>query len=182
MSVKKKACRVCRKKFTPWNSLVCVCSIPCSIILTNRKKAAKAKQQKKADRLKREALRPMSWYVKKAQAAFNTYVRERDSNQPCISCGRFHNGKYDAGHYLTTGARAELRFHPMNCHRQCVPCNQHLHGNLILYRKNLIKRIGAEMVEYLENFNNPQKWTVEDLKEIAQHYKDELKHLKEVSR
>lgn len=175
MKVKKRKCKVCPVMFEQRNSLQQVCSVKCAIVLTNRHKSAKAKQQKKADSLKRESLRPRSWYIKKAQTAFNKFVRARDDKQPCISCQRHHTGQYHAGHYMTTGARSELRFHPANNNKQCSACNNHLSGNLVLYRKNLIDKVGIEMVYYLENFNIPQKWTVEELKEIEQHYKQELK-------
>lgn len=177
MKTKKKSCKVCRSKFYQCNSLQQVCGVKCAIALTNKQNSAKAKQQRKADRLRREALRPRSWYIKKAQAAFNKYVRLRDDKQPCISCQRHHTGQYHAGHYMTTGARPELRFHPANNNKQCSACNNHLSGNLVLYRKNLIEKVGPEMVEYLENFNIPQKWTIEELEEIAQHYKEELKRV-----
>jgi len=177
MKTKKKKCKVCPKKFEQRNSLQLACSVKCAMVLVNRQKSAKVKQQKQADRLKREALRSRSWYVKKAQAAFNKFVRFRDEKQPCISCQRHHAGQYHAGHYMTTGARSELRFHPANNHKQCSACNNHLSGNLVLYRKNLIEKVGPEMVVYLEDFNIPQKWTVEELKEIAQHYKEELKRI-----
>lgn len=175
---KGRKCKVCRKKFEQRNSLQKVCSIKCAIVLTNRHKSAKAKQQKRNERLKRDALRPRSWYVKKAQEAFNKFVRVRDELDPCISCQRKHSGQYHAGHYMSTGARAELRFHPCNNHKQCSACNNHLSGNLVLYRRNLLDKVGPDIVEYLETFNNPQRWTVDELKDIATHYKEELKHLK----
>jgi len=178
VNIKPKTCKVCRKKYKPWSTTQQVCGTPCAIILSDRQRASKAKQQRKADRLKKESLRPRSWYLKKAQAAFNVYVQKRDEKDPCISCQRHHTGQYHAGHFLTTGARPELRYHPSNNNKQCSACNNHLSGNIVLYRKHLLKKIGAEMVDYLENFNVPQRWTVEELNEIAQHYKDELKHLK----
>ena len=30
---------------------------------------------------------------------FNTFIRLRDKHQPCISCGKPLEGKYDAGHF-----------------------------------------------------------------------------------
>ena len=177
--IKKKKCKVCGKPFDLYRSTQQVCSPKCAIVLTDRQKSAKAKQQRKADRLRRDALRPLSYWVGKAQAAFNKYVRFRDESQPCISCRRHHTGQYHAGHYMTTGARSELRFHPSNNNKQCSACNNHLSGNLVLYRKHLLEKVGPEMVEYLENFNAPQRWTVEELKEIEKHYKEEFKNLKE---
>lgn len=176
--MKTKKCKVCGTEFNLYRSTQQVCGPKCAIELTNRQKSSKAQQQRKADRLKVEALRPLSWYKSKAQTAFNNFVRYRDKDEPCISCQRHHQGQNHAGHFMTRGARPELSYHPSNNNLQCAPCNLHLSGNLILYRQNLINKVGNEMVDYLENFNSPQKWTIEDLKEITQHYKDELKRLK----
>lgn len=136
------------------------------------------REEKKADRAKREKLKPRADWLKEVQIAFNTYVRCRDDKLPCISCGRHHQGQWHAGHYLSTGARPELRFEPDNVHKQCQPCNTHLHGNLVLYRLALIEKIGLDRVEWLEGPHEPQKWTIEDLKTIKADYGAKTKALK----
>ena len=125
-----------------------------------------------------DELKPASHWVKKAQVAFNKFVRERDKNEPCISCGRFHDGQYHAGHYQSTGSRPELRFHPSNNNKQCAPCNNHLSGNIVNYRPRLVEKVGIEMVRYLENFNGVQRLTIDDVKDIEVHYKQKLRELK----
>lgn len=136
------------------------------------------REEKKADRAKREKLKPRADWLKEAQAAFNAWIRLRDDALPCISCGRHHQGQWHAGHYLSTGARPELRFEPDNVHKQCQPCNTHLHGNLVLYRLALIEKIGLDRVEWLEGPHEPQKWTIEDLKTIKADYGAKTKALK----
>lgn len=180
VTIKKKTCKVkgCRIKFTPRNSLQQVCGLKCAITLDEQKKATKAKNQRKIDKKKLDGLRPASFWTKKALAAFNKFIRERDKDDPCISCGRYHTGQYHAGHYMSRGARAELQFHPANNSKQCAPCNTHLSGNISLYRPALIKKVGLEMVEYLETFHRPQRLTIDEIKEIEQHYKDELRRIK----
>ena len=96
--------------------------------------------------------------MKEAQAAFNAYVRARDKDDACISCGNYVlgdqiGGGWDAGHYRSTGSAPHLRFHLHNCHKQCVKCNRFLSGNVAEYRKGLIKKIGIEKVEALESMN-----------------------------
>jgi len=178
--VKKKSCKAkgCRKKFTPNNSLQQVCGVMCAIALDEQKKATKAKEQRKNDKVKIEALRPASFWGKRAVTAFNKFIRERDKDLPCISCGRYHTGQYHAGHFMSRGARPELQFHPSNNNKQCAPCNTHLSGNISLYRPALILKVGLKMVEYLEIFNNPQRLTIDELKEIEQHYKNEYKRIR----
>lgn len=177
---KQKKCKAkgCNIKFDPISSLQDACSLKCALVLLEDKKAAKRKKEAKSNALRLEAIQPLSYWVKKAQAACNAFIRERDKDEPCISCGRCHTGQYHAGHYISTGARRELRFHPANIHKQCQPCNTHLSGNPILYRSSLIKKVGIKMVEYLESFNGIQKLTIEDIKDIELHYKKELKRIK----
>jgi 5-methylcytosine-specific restriction endonuclease McrA len=136
-----------------------------------RKAAAKALRERK------EAVKPRSQWLREAQTAFNAYIRKRDESMPCISCGRFHDGQWHAGHYLSTGARPELRFDEANVWRQCQPCNTHLHGNLVLYRAELIRRIGLAEVERLEGPHQPCKWTVTELKAIRDEYRAKVRAL-----
>ena len=140
-------------------------------------KKKREKIEKAADRQKRESLKSRSQWLKEAQTAFNAYIRARDEKEPCISCGRHHEGQYHAGHYLSTGARPELRFEPLNVHKQCQPCNTHLHGNLILYRVNLIKKIGIEKVEWLEGPHEPKHYSIDDLKQLIAKYREQTKEL-----
>jgi hypothetical protein len=119
-----------------------------------------------------------SGLAKKAQAAFNSFIRERDKDLACISCGRHHQGQYHAGHYRSVGAAKQLRFNEINCHKQCAPCNNHKSGNITEYRINLIKKIGVDNTEALENNNEVKRYSVVEYKEIAELYKLKLRELK----
>ena len=169
-----KPCRVCRQDFTPVRPLQVVCGLKCARSLPVATRKAE-KESRKATRAALEALKPLSYWVQQAQTAFNAWIRERDKDRPCISCGRFHVGSWDAGHYLTTGARPELRFDEANVHRQCVPCNQHLHGNLVMYRVGLLGRIGLAELTRLEGPHPPRRYRVDDLKAIRADYRARLK-------
>lgn len=118
-----------------------------------------------------------SFQLKKTQAIFNRYIRLRDINGVCISCGRAHSGQYHAGHYRSVGANPELRFSEYNCHKQCAPCNNHLSGNIVDYRLGLISKIGLDKVEWLEGPHEPKRYTIEELKEIQELYKRKIKEL-----
>ena len=115
---------------------------------------------------------------KQAQSAFNAYIRLRDNDYNCISCGRNHTGQYHAGHYRSRGAHPELRFEELNCHKQCAPCNNHLSGNISNYRPALIDKIGQKSVDWIEGPHEPKKYTCAELKEIELKYKNKLKKLK----
>jgi hypothetical protein len=104
----------------------------------------------------------------KAQKIFNAWIRSRDRDKGCISCG----GPVEhAGHYLSQGHHSALRFNEMNTNGQCVRCNTFLHGNLINYRIGLVKRYGEEKVLFLEsNKNAVKKWGRVELLAIIQMY------------
>ena len=144
-----------------------------------REKSARSKERKaKAEHRRRKMdVKPIGYWMKRSQSAFNAWVRARDAGQPCISCGRFHNGQNHAGHYRPAGSNPELRFEPDNCHLQCAPCNSHLSGNLTNYRPALIAKIGLERVEWLEGWHEPKRYRREDYQAIEAEYKAKLKEL-----
>ena len=180
---KKCAVRACRKPFVPAQSFQSWCSPECGVQIARDKqqkeRKAQAKIERKAIREAKEKIKPRAAYMKETQSAFNAWVRARDADQPCISCGRHHQGKYDAGHYRSVGSNPALRFEPLNCHRQCVPCNQHKSGNAIEYRIGLVARIGAEAVAWLEGRHEPKRYSIDDLKAIKAEYQQKLRELKE---
>ena len=137
-----------------------------------------AKVERASIKARKEAIKSRADWAKEAQQAFNAWVRARDDGLPCISCGRHHQGQWHAGHYLSTGARPELRFTESNVHRQCAPCNTHLSGNAVLYRIGLINRIGSDAVEWLEGPHLLPKWTADDYKAIRDAYRQKLKEMK----
>jgi hypothetical protein len=111
--------------------------------------------------------------IKKTQKVFNEFIRLRDKDLPCISCGK-HRPMYHAGHYRSTGSHPELRFNEDNCHKQCPHCNLFKSGNLIDYRINLIKKIGEPRVEVLENYTPPKKYTISELEWLISFYKERI--------
>lgn len=176
-----RKCKVCKTEFEPTKPMQTVCGFGCAISLglSQRAKSIKVEQvkERKADKLK---LKSKAQWAREAQTAFNAFIRERDSDQPCISCGRFHGGQYHAGHYLSVGARPELRFDESNVHKQCAPCNTHLSGNAVLYRKGLIARLNAGVVEFLEGPHDLRKDTIESLQRIKANYIEKTKALKAI--
>ena len=141
--------------------------------------AKKEKQDKQSHTKKKRELKDndKSFQTKKTQQIFNAYIRLRDNAQPCISCLRFHDGQYHAGHYRTVGANPEIRFNPRNCHKQCAPCNNHLSGNLVNYRVNLIAKFGVEFVDFLGGHHPPKRYTIANLKTIQKWFKRKTKRL-----
>lgn len=155
------------------------CCHSCAIDFA-REKSRKLEARKAAaqHRERKMEVKPLSYWMKRAQTAFNAWVRERDAGQPCISCGRHHQGQYHAGHYRPAGSNPELRFEPDNCHLQCAPCNSHLSGNLTAYRPALIAKIGLARVEWLEGQHEPKRYRKDDYQAIESEYKEKLKALR----
>jgi len=169
-----RTCKICRKKFEPkYNSVQMVCSVACSYEYSKKEKSKSWKQKKK---VLKDDLKTRTDHLKELQAIFNKWIRE--TKEPtCISCGTDLRGrKYDAGHYRSVGSCPELRFEPFNVYPQCVHCNQYLSGNLIEYRKRLVKKIGLDKVEWLESDHQPKKYTVDQIKDLKKYYKDLLKN------
>ena len=182
MANSKRRCKHCSEYVTDWIKLPAgtFCSTEHAIAWANAaasKASEKAYKARTAEKRRQMRDNDRSYWMKKAQAAFNAYIRARDADKPCISSGRPLTGKYDAGHYRSVGAHPELRFCELNCHGQSVADNQHRSGNLLEYRINLIKRIGQDAVDWLEGPHEPKKYTVDDLKAIEKEYKEKLRTL-----
>jgi hypothetical protein len=145
-----------------------------------REKTAKSRERQTAKALlKRKAdVKPLSYWMKRAQSAVNAWIRASKGSQ-CISCGRYHDGQMHAGHYRSTAAAPEIRFEPDNIWPQCQPCNVHLSANIIRYRPALIAKIGLERVEWLEGLHEPKRYRREDYQAIEAEYKVKLKELKQ---
>jgi len=103
-------------------------------------------------------------------------VRLRDSG-PCISCQRHHDGQYHAGHYRSVGAMPSLRFNTWNIHKQCSACNNHLSGNMIDYRINLIGKIGQARVDWLEGPQETKSMDIVYLRRIKSVFTRRTRHI-----
>jgi len=190
----RRKCIHCREWFYPVRNEQVVCSFECASAVgkeqtaKNQADAMRAekkrqreeeKEQRARQAERRQAVKPLSYFIKQAQQAFNEFIRYRDRHLPCISCGRHHDGQYHAGHYRTTGANPELRFDEDNCHKQCAPCNNHLSGNLTAYRPALIAKIGQERFDVLMGLHKLPKWCRDDYIRIRDEYRAKLKKLKQ---
>lgn len=176
--------RACGDRFVPARQMQVACSVGCAIILSKQKIQADAEKKAKAERAQDKEkllqLQKLEYFHKLTEKAFNAFIRARDADKPCISCGRTNADKWDAGHYIAVGANRTLRYDEDNVHKQCSrPCNKDKGGNAIEYRKGLVERIGIERVERLEGWHEPRKWTREELQAKAAHYRAKTKELKD---
>jgi len=173
-------CKVCGTPTTKRFGLIYACGLDHAVEYAQSKRdRLQAKESARLHRVRKEAARPLKWYADRAREACHDYIRFRDRALPCISCGRHHDGKYDAGHYRPSGVNSATRYDENNINRQCAPCNQHLSGNLTNYRIGLIAKIGEESVVALETNREVRRWTKEELIEIRKHYQQKLRELKQ---
>ena len=131
-----RTCKVCRKRYSATLPMQITCTTVCALAFAvsqrgKEEKIAKIKERKD-DAVKRDKLKSKAQWAREAQTAFNAFIRARDADLPCISCGRHHTGQYHAGHFLSVGACPELRFCESNVHKQCSACNNYLSGNIVL--------------------------------------------------
>lgn len=211
MANSKKCCRFCKEyKYT--EDMIKLpsghaCDMDCVQGIISKDRDKKREQAKKQQEWQKKQDKKIDLKVKKmkkehnannrslrtkgAKDAFNAFIRKRDENLSCISCGSdqttvtyLRGGYWDCGHYLTVGAHPELRFTEDNAHKQCKSCNggagkyaKKNHTVSKEYRINLIKKIGSERVEWLEGPHKANNYSCADLKDIELHYKKKLKRL-----
>jgi len=172
-----------------------VCDYKCAIKLAESTREKREDKAFKADtRVMKKAIKDTdrAHWIKKAQTAFNAYIRARDAGLPCVSCGVVNppittGGQWDAGHFKTRGAYPELRFNEDNCHKQCKKCNGGS-GNFSKkektvmqgYRERLINKIGIDKVEWLEGPHETPKLSIEEIAELKIKYKLKIKELRKL--
>jgi predicted RNA-binding Zn-ribbon protein involved in translation (DUF1610 family) len=175
---RERKCRSCGARYRPVQSFQAWCSPECGLELA---RARQGREKAKEVSGRRLALKTRSDWLREAQAAFNGYIRARDRGKPCICCGGTGNGwsrggEWDAGHYRSVGSAPHLRFDERNCHAQLKRCNRY-GFDPVGYRAGLISRIGLAAVEALERDQEPRRYTVENLREIAKEYRRRTRNI-----
>lgn len=184
MPLKRKCANRCGNQARFLSGLKAFCSMDCTVEFA--KKAGKKATEKK-EKVKRKEFKQrkdklnetVPYWTKKAQSEFNKYIRQRDKERPCVSCGKYESdlnhssrgGFWDCGHYRSVGSCPELRFEPLNAHKQCKKCNQFLSGNHVEYRFGIAKRLSASQLAWVEGPHEPKRYRVDELKELHAHFK-----------
>ena len=142
-----------------------------------KKQIAKAKQsqakKEKAARAdlrarKKEIMTRSQWYDK-LQKLVNQWVKFRDKDQPCCTCGTTNQKiKYDAGHFIPQKGYDPRRFELTNIHKQCsMQCNQHGSGKRAEYREFIKEKYGEDHLFWIES-----EVEHKPLKEVFPHWSD----------
>lgn len=160
---RQRKCKVCGDSFRPMRGIQSWCSPECGVTLAGQ---LVAKKEDREHRAKLADSKPLSHWIELTEGVVHKYIHARDHGLPCISCGTRRTVQWEAGHYLSKGARPELRFVLSNIHLQCHRCNEHLSGNQIKYRIGLVEKIGEAAVQELEGPHPTAKFTREGLAEM----------------
>lgn len=206
MQLRKRKCAICRAWFMPKAPYERWCcpehgtqlaiklrekERQLAIQAAERRRKRKELEGKRQHQKRKLAIQPLSYFIKKAQQSFNEYIRERDKDQPCISCGEtnppdLHGGQWDCGHFLSVGAHPELRFDERNAYKQCKSCNagagKFSHKNATVtqkYEQRLVERFGQGLVDWLRGPHEMPHWKREELEDIAAKYRRKTKELRQ---
>ncbi len=143
---------------------------------------------KKGDsRLPKKVKQPSKSTLKRyVWAAFAKFIKLRDclrttgtlTHGKCITCGKLLSiSLCDAGHFVSRRYNSTL-FDEKNCHLQCRYCNRYLNGNLLEYRRQIVKLYGEGADVVLEDkAMEIKKYTPQDLTKLAEYYKIEVEKL-----
>ncbi len=175
-------CKICKEPFVKIRPIQPTCkSYDCMVAFAkNVAEKAIVKKKKAQTKVLKEKLKTLTDYENEAKKEFQKYIRKRDENLPCVSCGTFQTDIWDGGHFKKAELYSGVIFDEMNCHRQCRKCNRFLGGNELNYREGLVKRYGIDYVLEIEERAlrlKRHKYNKEDLIGLKNLYKEKIKHL-----
>ena len=143
------------------------CAFKKANLKIQRAKKKQLIQRKKEHREKLKEVKPLSHWLKLTQKVVNEYIRHRDKDRACISCGRtdddlstdsLRGSVWDAGHFKTVGGHPELRFDTRNINKQCRKCNGFEGGQQKAHELGIAYRYGRDRVEWLNGPHEPKHY------------------------
>ena len=149
-------------------------------IIPQAKKDVKSKSKAKDTKL-RDSLKTLTQLEGEAKKPFQKFIRLRDADKPCISCGSFTASIWDGGHFYKAEIYSGLIFNEDNCHKQCRKCNSFLGGNENNYRLGLIERYGEPFVLNLDKLaisKRNYKYERKELTGIKKYYQKQINLIK----
>ena len=86
---------------------------------------------------------------KKLWTIFSKFIRERDKDKGCVTCGKWYEPKrMQAGHFISRAYNSTL-FSEINVHSQCYACNIYRKGATDEYILKMEEMYGREAVDEL---------------------------------
>lgn len=176
-------CAICKQRFEPLGKFQAkACGPDCAIELVARDKAriaaAKARKERAEDKRRKEALKTTKDYLDITQRVINKYVLTKWRDMPCICCGKSaYDGVRNASHFKSRGSNSFLRFNLWNIWPCCYSCNVSKGGNIHEFRPALIKLIGYEKVDFLDNAPKSRTYDVEYLERMRRIFAKKTRRL-----
>lgn len=167
-----RKCKYCLERYTPKYSTTEPCpKYECRLkhLEANTAKINRANKAIAQNEIKSYAQR-----LGEAKKVFQKWIRIRDKDKPCISCGTISSSVWDGGHFKKAELYSGVIFNEYNVNIQCGKCNRFLGGNELNYRTGLIAKIGEQAVlnlEHLAEMSRIKKYTNEELEQIKLKYK-----------
>jgi len=113
--------------------------------------------------------------AKQARSALHKWiVAVRDVDKPCVSSGRTKSAQWQAGHFRP-GTQSMTRYDEANIHKQSIDDNYWRSGNVSKYEEELVRRVGQSEVDRIKASTAVKKWTIEELREIRDEYRQRLR-------
>lgn len=187
MKQKRKRCKGCGELFTPYYStLQIACSPTCALKYSKEsKKEVKEKNDKALEKafIEKNQRQKLAALKKSVTDICHLYIRLRDENKPCISCGIPYKPDFDAGHFYSGGKFSSLKYDEDNINGQCIQCNRMNEGMHESYRLYLVERIGHENLDRLDKaaadyMQTDFHWDRDELIRLRNYYKQKIKTLK----
>lgn len=131
-------------------------------------------KQLKKTKLKKQSTSDVARLKRKVWKQLSIAIRKRDPK--CVTCG---GNNHAAGHYRHNTDKGNgqlggnaLWYDERNIHSQCTGCNNFKSGALDKYSLYLEATYGKGILQELNTlFNTPKKWTMEELEQIYEYYR-----------
>lgn len=117
---------------------------------------------------------------------FSIYIRQRDCLETtgskewgeCVTCNEtFSFDQLDAGHFIG-GRHSSNLFSEKGCHGQCRRCNRFKNGNVLEYRRQIVKLYGEGAdLKLEEEARKIKKFTVDELLKLEAELKKKIKEM-----
>jgi hypothetical protein len=123
-----------------------------------------------------------STLVKKADAIFSQYIRQRNADAngqtECFTCGKKdHWKKLQCGHFQSR-KHYSTRWNEDNCQVQCAGCNVFRYGEQYTFGRNLDAYIKEGLAEELNILSHKiVKFDNNDLLSLIEYYKNKVAEL-----
>ena len=167
-----RKCKYCLERYTPKYSTTEPCpKYECRL---KHLEANTAKINRANKAIARNEIKSYAQRLGEAKKVFQKWIRLRDKDKPCISCGTISSSVWDGGHFKKAELYSGVIFNEYNVNIQCGKCNRFLGGNELNYRTGLIAKIGEQAVlnlEHLAEMSRIKKYTNEELEQIKLKYK-----------